>query len=633
MAVEGEQREVGAQRRVGRRGGQARAQRFGGGVDRGDPGGAEVQFGGGGDRVVVRVGGLREPVGWVVQGSAGGGGGGLRAVGGEDPGEDVDRGGREQRVAGDHGVRVAVVAGGQVEVVAVPAAGDRDVEQLAVLGAGDDGVADVGGDALGGVHGGGVAERDVLGGVLAGQGDPPAGGQVGDPQRPVHLDGGDPPAVAVLHPVGAADRKAAVVAAGDDQVPGAGPGAVGELHLGTGGAVGGEPVGAGAGVELRDQLAGGGEHHRVPAGGAVRGPRRVGLRGDGARVADVQPAVVEVEADPGRVARAQRERRGGFRGVGEAHHLGQGDRAGGLGDVAEHPAGADRGELRVVTDQPDAAAAVEHEIEDPGEVGGAGHAGLVEEHQRAGADPPYPLRTVAGVQGVQQLGQGVRLPADLLAEHRGRGGGRRQPDDLPAAVPPGTGEDRHRGGLAGPSRSERELYPRAGGGEFTDQLRLPGVELDPVGGGLRQRQIDGQGGDDPAVAAAGRGEDPLLGVEHRRRGVELRAGDLVHRGPSGRRSAAGSSSRSGRPSGTDRAGESAAATTRSTASSTPGRAVPAARTTRSASARTWLSCQVARVARHGAEDLLGGGGHVRRSPPGPTGGGSARRAAHRAASG
>ena len=37
-------------------------------------------------------------------------------------------------------------------------------------------------------------------------------------------------------------------------------------------------------------------------------------------------------------------------------------RAVGVGDVAEHAAGADRGELLVVTDQPDAAAASDDEV-------------------------------------------------------------------------------------------------------------------------------------------------------------------------------------------------------------------------------------------------------------------------------
>ena len=45
------------------------------------------------------------------------------------------------------------------------AAGEHRVEQLPVLGAGEDAVHDVGGAALGGVDGGGVAELDVRGDV------------------------------------------------------------------------------------------------------------------------------------------------------------------------------------------------------------------------------------------------------------------------------------------------------------------------------------------------------------------------------------------------------------------------------------------------------------------------------------
>lgn len=57
-----------------------------------------------------------------------------------------------------------------VGVVLDPAAGEHRVEHLAVLGAGDDAVDDVGGDALSGVDGGGVAELDVLAHVVSRQG-------------------------------------------------------------------------------------------------------------------------------------------------------------------------------------------------------------------------------------------------------------------------------------------------------------------------------------------------------------------------------------------------------------------------------------------------------------------------------
>ena len=99
-------------------------------------------------------------------------------------------------------------------------AGHGDVEQLTGLIPGRDGVAGVGGDALGAVHGGGVAQRHVLGDVGGGQGDVAAGVVVDDVQRAGLADVFHDPAVAVLDPVVRADRDLAVVLAGDDRVPG-----------------------------------------------------------------------------------------------------------------------------------------------------------------------------------------------------------------------------------------------------------------------------------------------------------------------------------------------------------------------------------------------------------------------------
>ena len=64
---------------------------------------------------------------------------------------------------------------------------------------------------------------------------------------------------------------------------------------------------------------------------------------------------------------------------------------GGL-DVAEDAAGADRGELLIVTDQPDAAAAVDDELDGGVEGEGVGHAGLVDDHQGRRSDRWPPSR-------------------------------------------------------------------------------------------------------------------------------------------------------------------------------------------------------------------------------------------------
>ncbi len=155
-------------------------------------------LGGRAEGVGVPVGGSLQPAGRVGQVPDRAGGRDLRAVAGQDPGQDVHRGRRQQRLPGDHGVRVAVAGDDQVQVVGTPAAGQRDVQQLTVFGAGGHGVGDVGGDALGAVHGGRVAEADVLADVGRRQMHGPAGAQVDHVQAAVGPDRDHLPAVAVL---------------------------------------------------------------------------------------------------------------------------------------------------------------------------------------------------------------------------------------------------------------------------------------------------------------------------------------------------------------------------------------------------------------------------------------------------
>ena len=116
----------------------------------------------------------------VVDAAGAGGGGRLGLVAGQDLLEEVECGLGVGGGRGDDRVLVAVHGGVEVQVVGVPAAGQGDVQLLAGLGAGGDGVAGVGGDALGAVDGGGVAELDVLGDVVGGQAQVPAGVQVHD---------------------------------------------------------------------------------------------------------------------------------------------------------------------------------------------------------------------------------------------------------------------------------------------------------------------------------------------------------------------------------------------------------------------------------------------------------------------
>ena len=53
----------------------------------------------------------------------------------------------------------------------------------------------------------------------------------------------------------------------------------------------------------------------------------------------------------------------------------------GVLDVAEHTAGADRGELLIITDQSDVRTAIDGELDGGVEGQGVGHAGFVDDHQ------------------------------------------------------------------------------------------------------------------------------------------------------------------------------------------------------------------------------------------------------------
>ena len=113
----------------------------------------------------------------------------------------------------------------------------------------------VGGDALGGVDGGGVAETGRLADIVGGESDGEAAAVVSDSQVAVSADMGDGPAVAVFDPVGGGEAESSVVAAGDDHISDTGPVPVGQRHLGCRRGVI-EPMRAGTGVQFGDQVRG-----------------------------------------------------------------------------------------------------------------------------------------------------------------------------------------------------------------------------------------------------------------------------------------------------------------------------------------------------------------------------------------
>ena len=70
-------------------------------------------------------------------------------------------------------------------------------------------------------------------------------------------------------------------------------------------------------------------------------------------------------------------------------------------DVAEDAAGADRGELLIITDQPDTRTAIDGELHGRVEGEGVGHAGFIDDHQCRRADRGRPVRQVAVLVGTR----------------------------------------------------------------------------------------------------------------------------------------------------------------------------------------------------------------------------------------
>ena len=257
----------------------------------------------------------------------------------------------------------------------------------------------------------------------------------------------------------------------------------------------GEPVEAGAFVELGDQVVGGGQQDGVAAGGAVGGPRCVGHVGGGGIGADMDTVVVDVEADSGGVTGADGQAGGGFGfpgfGVGEAHDGAQGDGVVALGQVAQDAAGGDGGQLLVIADQAHAGPARQRVGDEGVEVGGGGHAGFVDDEQGVRTDAVEPCSggvigggggAVVGVGELDEFGDGVGGGGEVLGQDFGRAGGGGQADDGAATVAPGGRQGGHGGGFAGAGGGERELEAGTGSGHVAHQGGLSLVELQAVVG-------------------------------------------------------------------------------------------------------------------------------------------------------
>ena len=230
--------------------------------------------------------------------------------------------------------------------------------------------------------------------IVGGESDGQVAAGVSHRQATAAVDVGDQPAVAVLDPVGGRESKSAVVRAGDDHISCIRLIPVGQGHLGYCSAVI-EPMLPGTAVELRDQLPGRGDHDRVEPGRSIRNPSVECILGRGRHVAEMNPAMIKIKVECLRFAYAEGEGGLCFGAVGEAMQLGQVEGAVALLDVAQDAAGADRGELLIITNQPDTRAAIDGKLDCGVEGQGVGHAGLVDDDQRRRADRGRPVRESA----------------------------------------------------------------------------------------------------------------------------------------------------------------------------------------------------------------------------------------------
>jgi hypothetical protein len=367
-----------------------------------------------------------------------------RVVAGQDLLQHLGRVGRVDRFGPGEAVRVAVADNLQVKVVGDAAAGQHRVQLLPGLFAGGQAVHGVGCDPLGGVHGGGVAQLNRLGDIGGGQPEGAAVPVVLHRQVTAAADLKDGPPISVLHPIRRCQQECPVVGAGDHLVVDTGRVAVSQHRQPRGiGSVlvwfGGEPVGAGALVELADQFTGRGEHDRIQAIAAVGQPGSEDVLGQSGEVPDMDSSLVEVEAERFGLPVAEGEGSGAFAGVGEPVQLGEPERSVGVGDIAKDPAGADRAELLIVTDQPHTPAAAHHILHGGVQGNGVGHPGLINHHQRRPPNP-CPVGRIVVVDGPGEFGDGIGVGVKLVPELCGGGRRRGEPDHIPAGFSPGGGQ-------------------------------------------------------------------------------------------------------------------------------------------------------------------------------------------------
>jgi hypothetical protein len=142
-------------------------------------------------------------------------------------------------------------------VVGGPAAAEHRVQLLAGFLPSSEPVHGVGGDALGGMDGAGVAEARGSVDVVGRQSDRAVAAVVYDGESAVVGHCGNRPAVAVLNPLVSGQAEPSVVPAGDDHISDTGPISVRQGHLAAN-RVTAEAMITGLSVEFGDKLSGGG---------------------------------------------------------------------------------------------------------------------------------------------------------------------------------------------------------------------------------------------------------------------------------------------------------------------------------------------------------------------------------------
>ena len=417
--------------------------------------------------------------------------------------------------------------GGDVGVVAVPAAGHRDVQVFAVHPGADQHDPEVGGRALGGVDRGRPAVLGVLGQIRRRQHHPAAAGEVFHDQTVFRTGPQDLVAVAVAD-MAVADLEPPVVAPGPEQVaglpvptPSCGDRA-GDLTRRDGG-------GAGPQVQLVDVQPGPGEHQRVQAvsTGLSPVPERAVQRGVTVS-AGVQPAGGAVVGQRVRLPLTECHGCLSFPGLAEPVDLSELDAVPGPGEGREHPARTvDDPDLGGVPDQHDLRPDLSRGSDQRVEVQRRRHRRLIHDHHSPAGQPRRPGRSGRGaVMGVEPFGERVGRAAGRGGEFGGGPGRRRQPDDLIAGDLPSAGGGAQRAGLARPGRrgQDRQKVPTAGQVQHRPVLTRiqPSVATQRHQRGQRNPAV-------PALApAVGDIEDPGLSGQDLHRGVPGIGGPCGH---------------------------------------------------------------------------------------------------------